>query len=504
MGILYINEAIVVNFAMIQTENRSHRAILKDLAREAMISRGLQPDFSPEALSELDRLLPEKPVSGQVRDQRSLLWCSIDNHESRDLDQLTVAEVLPDGLFRLLVAIADVDSWVRKGSAIDEHARQNTTSVYTSAEIFPMLPEKLSTDLSSLNYHKERLALVVDMAVSAEGELVKSDVYRSLVRSRAKLDYMTVGAWIEGDGPVPEEIQAVEGLAENIRLQDRLAILMKNRRHERGALDFETKESTAVFDGDMISEIREVQRNRAKDIIEEFMICSNESTAGFLMDKKFPSFRRIVRNPKRWDRICEIAAEKGTDLPSDPESVSLQTFMSEQKKIDPDNFQDLSLSIIKLLGPGEYVIGFPGETSPGHFGLAVRNYSHSTAPNRRFPDLITHRLLKAAISGGQLPYTPEELEDLALHCTQKEDDTKKVERQVSKSAAALVLEHHVGERYDAVVTGAADKGTWVRIRHPHIEGRLVEGSRGTDVGQKIKVELVATDIEMGYIDFKRV
>ncbi len=489
---------------MIQSDNRSHRAILRELARKAMISRGLQPDFTPQALAELDNLHPDTVLTGKVRDQRYMLWCSIDNHDSRDLDQLTVAEALPDGSSRLLVAIADVDALVSKGTVIDEHAMQNTTSVYTSAEIFPMLPERLSTDLTSLNYHCERMTLVVDMNISRDGELLKSEVYRSLVRSRAKLDYATVGAWIEGAELVPPEVARVQGLSENIRLQDRLAILMKKFRHGLGALDFETRESTPVFDGDMILELRETQRNRARDIIEEFMISANEATAAFLADKNFPTFRRIVKNPKRWSRIVEIAAEHDTKLPEEPDSKALQDFMAQQKAKDPENFADLSLSIIKLLGPGEYAIGFPGEPSEGHFGLAVKNYSHSTAPNRRYPDLITHRLLKNAMAGKEVPYAHEELESLALHCTQKEDDAKKVERQVSKSAAALVLEHHIGEQYDAIVTGAADKGTWVRIQHPHIEGRVIHGAEGIDVGHRIRVELIATDVENGYIDFKKV
>jgi exoribonuclease-2 len=489
---------------MIQTDNRSHRSILKELARIAMTSRGLLPDFSPEAIAELDLLKPDSLLTGKIRDQRYMCWCSIDNHDSRDLDQLTVAEALPDGFNRLLVAIADVDTLVRKGSAIDQHARQNTTSIYTTAEVFPMLPERLSTDLTSLNYHCERMALVVDMTISKEGEMIRSDVYRALVRSRAKLDYITVGAWIEGDEPVPLEISRVAGLADNIKLQDTIAVQMKKLRHSMGALDFESRESTPVFEGDMILELRETQRTRARDIIEEFMICTNEATATFLADKKFPTFRRIVKNPKRWTRICEIASESGVSLPIEPNSKALQEFMAAAKKNDPDNFPDLSLSIIKLLGPGEYAIGFPEETSEGHFGLAVRNYSHSTAPNRRYPDLITHRLLKSAIEAKEVPYTHDELESLALHCTQKEDDAKKVERQVSKSAAALVLEHHIGEEYDAIVTGAAEKGTWVRIQHPHIEGRIISGAEGLDVGLKIRVQLVATDIENGYIDFKKV
>lgn len=489
---------------MIQTDNRSHRSILRELAHRAMTERGLLPDFSPEAMAELENLHAAYPLAGTVRDLRNLLWCSIDNNDSRDLDQLSVAESLSDGSTRLLVAVADVDAWVRKASAIDDHARQNTTSVYTAAEVFPMLPEKLSTDITSLNFHCDRLALVVDMVISDSGELEKSDIYRSMVRSRAKLDYNSVGDWLEGTQPIPDEIDRVEGLAENLKLQDITAIRLKQYRMEQGALDFENQESLPVFDEDMISELRESLRNRARDIIEELMISTNEVAARFLSDRNFPSFRRVVKNPKRWSRICEIAAENEYDLPEEPNSKALQQFMALEKTRDPENFPDLSLSILKLLGPGEYSIGIPGETNLGHFGLAVRNYSHSTAPNRRYPDLITHRLLKAAIIRNDMPYSGDELEVLALHCTQKENDARKVERQISKSAAALVMQKRIGERFDAIVTGAAEKGTWVRTRNPHIEGRLVEGARGTDVGQHILVELVATNVESGYIDFRMI
>jgi exoribonuclease-2 len=495
---------IVVILSMIQMENRSHRAILRDLAHQAMIDKGLLPDFSPEVENELAQIHSFVIEREGVTDLRHLLWCSIDNNDSRDLDQLSVAEKLDNGSARLLVAIADVDQMVKKSSAIDDHAHQNTTSVYTAAEVFPMLPEKLSTDLTSLNLKSDRMALVVDMQIDDFGNLQKSDVYRAVVQSRAKLNYNSVGAWIEGDEPVPDEVSAVSGMAENLQLQDKIAQKMKDYRYGQGALDFDTTESLPVFDGDMISGLTDVQRNRARDLIEEFMIGANESTAGYLSGHNFPCFQRVVRVPKRWSRICELAAERGFKLNEEPDSKALQEFMQLEKAKNPDDFSDLSLSIIKLLGPGEYSVSFPGEKMTGHFGLAVRNYSHSTAPNRRYPDLTTHRLLKAAMAGNPLPYSREELEELAAHCTLKENDAKKVERQVSKSAAALVLEHRIGDRFDAIVTGAADKGTWVRIIHPHVEGRVVDGYKGLDVGQRIRVELVSTDVEMGYIDFRRV
>jgi VacB/RNase II family 3'-5' exoribonuclease len=489
---------------MIETEHRSHRAILRDLARKAMAGRGLLADFSPEVMAEVDRLATSGIFPQSDHDLRHMLWCSIDNNSSRDLDQLTVAHHLPDGSNRIMVAVADVDDLVPRGCAIDNHARQNTTSVYTTAEVFPMLPMKLSNDLTSLNFETDRMALVIDMAISPGGQLLRSQIYRALVRNRAKLDYGSVGDWIGGTDPVPDEIGRIPGLAGNIRLQDRVARELKQYRMYQGALDFETTEYLPVFDEDRISGLQEVQHNRARDIIEEFMIVANEVTAGFLTSRHFPCFRRIVRNPRRWNRIREIASERGTNLPEEPDSRSLQEFMAAAKSEDPDGFADLSLSILKLLGPGEYFAGIPGEELPGHFGLAVRNYSHSTAPNRRYPDLITHRLLKAALNEEAMPYTAEELEELALHCTRKENDAKKVERQIDKSAVALVLESHIGQQYDAIITGAADKGTWVRIRHPHVEGRLIEGGLGLDVGHKIRVELVSVDVEEGHIDFRKV
>jgi len=488
-----------------ENTSHQHRALLQRIARQAMIERGLLPDFSPRALEELARISGTMPETKEAtRDLQHLLWCSIDNDDSRDLDQLTVAESVPDGTVRVLVAIADVDALVGKGSAIDEHARQNTTSVYTAARIFPMLPEKLSTNLTSLNYGSQRQALVVEMIVGEDGALLRSDVYEALVRNRAKLAYDSVAAWLEGTGVLPPEISAVRGLDDNLRLQDRLAQRMKNLRHEHGALTLETVEAKIVFDDGSLKELQAERKNRAKDIIEDFMIAANGVTARFLSGKGFPSFRRIVRIPKRWDRIRELALDHGYTLPEEPDAKSLESFLDKARNADPMRFPDLSLSVIKLLGPGEYALEVPGSSPGGHFGLAVQDYSHSTAPNRRYPDLITQRLLKAAISGLQVPFENSELTELAMHCTEKEDAAKKVERQVKKSAAAMLLEQRIGEQFDAIVTGAADKGTWVRLTHPPIEGRLISGFEGTDVGHKIWVQLVHTDVERGYIDFRKV
>jgi len=490
---------------MTNTDDRQHRSILQRIAHRAMLEKGLIPNFPVRALAELDGIIgPATRTEESTRDLRNLLWCSIDNDDSLDLDQLTVAEAMPGGAAKVLVAIADVDAVVKKRSALDDHARQNTTSVYTVAETFPMLPEKLSTDLTSLNYESDRLAVVIEMVLAGDGSLQRSDIYRATVRNRAKLAYNSVAAWIEGNGPMPEGIGAVKGLDENLRLQDRVARQLKALRHLHGALDLETIEARPVFDGDEIKDLEADTRNRAKEIIEDFMIAVNGVTARYLASKKFTSLRRVVRKPKRWERIIELAAERGATLPREPDAKALEQFLVSAKAADPLLFPDLSLSVIKLLGSGEYVVQLPGGSVAGHFGLAVKDYAHSTAPNRRYPDLITQRLLKAAMAGRVQPYENDELAALAKHCTEEEDAAKKVERQVTKSAAAMLLESRIGEQFDAIVTGAADKGTWVRLVHPPIEGRLESGFEGMDVGQGLRVQLVRTNVERGYIDFTRV
>ena len=481
-----------------------HRAVLQRIAHRMMLEKGLAPDLPPQAVVELDGIhAPAAQSDDSVRDLRNLLWCSIDNDDSRDLDQLTVAEQLSDGVVRILVAIADVDAIVKKHSAIDQHATQNTTSVYTVAETFSMLPEKLSTDLTSLNYDCDRLAVVVEMDIDSDGRLKRSDIYRATVRNQAKLAYNSVASWLDGHGPIPPAISAAVGLDANIRLQDEVAQQLKAVRHAYGALDLETIQTRPVFVGDVLTDLEMDRRNRAKDLIADFMISANGVVARFLATHHFPSIRRVVTKPKRWDRIVELAAEWGTLLPTLPSSTALEDFLVKAQANDPLRFPDLSLSVIKLLGPGEYVAQAAGDQSGGHFGLAVGDYAHSTAPNRRYPDVITQRLLKAALQKGALPYDDNELKYLAAHCTEAEDAAKKVERAVRKSAAALLLESRIGQTFDAIVTGHAAKGTWVRIVHPPVEGRLVQGYEGVDVGRRLRVQLIHTDVEHGFIDFKR-
>jgi VacB/RNase II family 3'-5' exoribonuclease len=476
---------------------------LRRIARRAMIDRGLLPDFSPAALSELDADRAAAHGGNDVRDERSRLWASIDNDDSRDLDQLSVAEAGPGGTARILVAIADVDALVRRGGPIDEHAAANTTSVYTAAEIFPMLPEKLSTDLTSLGPDAERLAIVVGMAVSADGAVTASEIYRATVVNRAKLAYDSVAAWLDGTGPQPAPIAAVPGLAENLRLQDRVAQTLRELRHQRGALGLETREARAVFDGDLITDLRPDETNRAKQLIEDLMIAANGVTAKYLAGRGFPSLRRVLRSPERWNRIGLLAESFGEHLPDAPDARALEGFLARRRQADAARFADLSLAVVKLIGAGEYALQVPGQVGEGHFALAVSDYTHSTAPNRRFPDLVTQRLLKAALAGQPAPYSNAELAAIATHCTEQTDNAAKVERQVRKSAAALLLGNRVGERFDGIVTGASSKGTWVRIDHPAAEGRVVRGFEGLDVGDRVRVELVRTDVERGFIDFAR-
>jgi exoribonuclease-2 len=438
-----------------------------------------------------------------ARDLRERLWCSIDNDDSRDLDQLTVAEPMDGGAVRILVAVADVDAAVAQGSATDGHARHNTTSVYTAAAIFPMLPERLSTDLTSLGEGEDRVALVVEMAVNADGTVGAADLYRAVVKNRAKLAYNAVAAWLDATGPIPDRVATVPGMEAQLRLQDQVAQRLRDVRHHHGALSLETLQARPVFEGETLTDLEVESPNRARALIEDFMIAANGVTARYLAARGYPAVRRILRSPERWARIVELAAGRGASLPPEPDAAALDAFLAARRQADPLRFPDLSLAIVKLMGRGEYVVQLPGQTAPGHFGLAVPAYTHSTAPNRRFPDVIAQRLLKAALAGRPAPYATAELQELAQHCTEAEDRANKVERQVGKSAAALLLEPRIGQQFDAIVTGASQKGTWVRILRPPVEGKLVHGADGLDVGDQVQVKLIATDVERGYIDFAR-
>jgi VacB/RNase II family 3'-5' exoribonuclease len=469
-----------------------------------MLEQGLLPDYSAAVVAETNAISLPAAADPSFRDLRNLPWVSIDNDDSRDLDQLSVAVPVAGGTLKILVAIADVDAIVKKGSPIDGHAAVNTTSVYTAAEIFSMLPEKLSTDLTSLGESQERLAFVIEMVVGGDGVVTASDIYRAVVINHAKLAYNGVSAWLEGTAPDLARMSSLPVLGEQLRMQDRVAQSMKQLRHQHGALSLETLQARPVFDGDTLADMRAEKKNRASELIEEFMIAANGVTAKYLELKGFPSLRRVLRVPQRWDRIVELADGFGTRLPARPDIRALEDFLLKRRQTDPARFPDLSLSVIKLLGRGEYVLESPGQVAEGHFGLAVKDYTHSTAPNRRFPDLITQRMLKAALGGQMAPYSGGELGGLARHCTDKEDAAAKVERQVQKSAAALLLETSIGEQFDAIVTGASEKGTWVRITKPLAEGKVVRGYQGLDVGDRVRVKLIETNIERGFIDFARV
>jgi len=476
---------------------------LAELAVAAMRQRGLEPEFPAPVVRALDAIDgPSETDATGIVDLTGLPWCSIDNDDSRDLDQITVSEVLADGAVRIRVAIADVDALIAKDSVIDRHAQINTTSVYTSARIFPMLPERLSTDLTSLNPGQDRLALVTDMVFAADGALRRSHIHRARVRNQAQLAYDAVSDWLDGRGPLPEAADAVPGLHQQLRTQDAVAQQLRALRRDQGALEFHTLQPRAQFEGERVVAIREQPHNRARQLIEEFMVAANGVAARYLSGKRRASIRRVVKSPERWLRIAEVAGARGWQLPLKPDALALEQFLAAERQRDPLRFPDLSLIVVKLMGRGEYVVEHPGGAAIGHFGLAVRDYSHSTAPNRRYPDLITARLLKAALADARAPYGDTELEYLANRCTRQEDAANRLERQMRKSEAAMLLQPRIGECFDGVVTGQSHGNVWVRIFEPPAEGKLLPCGE-VAVGDKVRVRLVDTQIERGFIDFEQ-
>ena len=476
-------------------------------AHAAMIEHGFQPDFPQGADTELAAIQahPQLPAAPGAQDLRGLVWSSIDNDTSKDLDQIEWAEQLPDGRIRVLIGVADVDARVAGGTVLDKHARSETTSVYTGVKVFPMLPSELSEGITSLNENEDRVALVIEYAVDEAGIVTGGKAYRALVRNRAQLAYNAVGAWLEGTGPAPAKVAASADLAQQLKLQDTAAHRMLDSRFQHGALDLETIETRPVMLAGEAVEIARQQKNRATSLIEEFMVAANGVIAKTFEEAAVASIRRIVRTPKRWERIVEVAKGLGTTLPAQPDSKALNDFLQAQKQKDPDHFPDLSLAVIKLMGPGEYVLVKPNEISPGHFGLAVQDYTHSTAPNRRFPDMVTQRLLKAWLAHGPQPYSEGDLNAIAQRCTLMEDGARKVEREMQKRIAAVVLRPRIGQSFHAIVTGVNNYGTFVRTLDPHVEGMLVNagkpGAKGLDVGDRVTVKLISTDPERGFIDF---
>ena len=476
---------------------------LQATAKQIMQENGFQPDFPPQVSQQLTSLKEQAkiPSDGKIRDLRNLLWSSIDNDTSRDLDQIEVAEPATNGDVKVMIGIADVDAYVTKQTAIDQHAARETTTVYTGVRNFPMLPEELSTGVTSLLEGQDRACIVTEFVVDAEGNVKSSDVYPAIVRNKAQLQYNSVGAWLEGTAAAPPKVAASSELQEQLKLHDSVAQKLKNQRFQHGALNLQSDEVHPLVLNNQVVDVVKQQKNRATELIEDFMVAANGVVARLL--ENVDSIRRIVRTPKRWDRIVALAASKGEKLPAQPDSKALNDLLLRRKAADPDHFADLSLTVIKLIGPGEYVLERAGETSQGHFGLAVQDYTHSTAPNRRFADIVTQRLTKAVLAGKANPYSTDELTSIASNCTLKEDAARKVEREMSKRLAAVAMQSRIGEVFDAIVTGKTDHGTFVRVAQPHIEGLLAQGDHGLDVGDKLRARLIRTDVHKGYIDFAR-
>jgi VacB/RNase II family 3'-5' exoribonuclease len=485
-----------------QDANSNHLD-LQATAKEIMIEHGFEPDFPAEATAQLAQLKQQAQAAAdaKVRDLRNLLWSSIDNDTSRDLDQIEVVEQLANGDVKIMVGIADVDAFVFKQTPIDQHAALETTTVYTGVCNFPMLPEALSTGVTSLLENQDRMSVVIEFVVDAAGNTQAPDLYRALVRNRAQLQYNSVGAWLEGNAAAPAKVAASADLQAQLKLQDEVAQRLKNHRYQQGALNLQTDETHPLVVNNQVVDIEKQQKNRATDLIEDFMVAANGVVARFL--ESVSSLRRIVRTPKRWDRIVQLAATKNEKLPAEPDSKALNDFLLRRKTADPDHFADLSLAVIKLIGPGEYVLERPGDVISGHFGLAVQDYTHSTAPNRRFADVVTQRLIKAKLASESNPYSDGELSAIATNCTQKGDAARKVEREMSKRLAAVAMQKRIGEVFDAIVTGVTEHGTFVRVLQPHLEGLLAQGQQGLDVGDKLRAKLIRTDPRKGYIDFAR-
>jgi exoribonuclease-2 len=479
---------------------------LQAIARQVMLAQGFEPDFPPatqQQLADIGAHPPQLTPSDKVRDLRGLLWSSIDNDTSKDLDQIEVAERLPNGDVKVMIGIADVDAFIAKDSPIDQHAAKETTTVYAGICNFSMLPEELSTGASSLLENVDRPSVVIEFVVNinASGSISSSDVYRAIVRNNARLTYGAVGAWLEGTAPPPPKVAASSELQGQLKLQDEVAQALKKLRYDHGALNIDTSEVHPVVLNQQVVDVVKQEKNRATELIEDFMITANGVVARLL--ERVSSLRRIVKTPEHWDGIVRLAAAQGETLPAQADSKALNDFLLKRKAADPDHFADLSLAVIKLIGPGEYVLERPGDPEQGHFGLAVQDYTHSTAPNRRFADMVTQRLIKALLDGKPGPYSDDELAGIATNCTQKGDAARKVEREMSKRLAAVAMSHRVGETFDAIVTGVTPKGTFVRVLQPHIEGLLAQGTQGLHVGDKIRAKLTRTDVQRGFIDFVR-
>jgi len=484
-------------------QNRVKKVDLDERARNAMIENGFEARFPRGVVDEIRLLSLDAidPTTSHITDLRNLLWSSIDNRTSRDLDQVEYVEEMPNGDIRVLIGIADVDSLVGKDSTIDRHAARNTVTVYTESEIFPMLPEEISTDFTSLNPGRDRLAVVVELMVTKDGDVPGNKVFRALIHNHAKLNYEEIGDWLDQNEKAPDELVEIPDLQDQVRLQHEAARRLQKFRKEKGALQFESIESSAVVVDGEVRDLEYIRPNSARKLIENFMIAANVETAEFLELNGRSSIRRVVKTPERWAGIRKIAAEYGSDLPELPHARSLAEFLDARRAEDADHFPDLSLAIVKLIGSGEYVVKKANVVAVSHFGLAIRDYAHSTAPNRRYPDLVVQRLVKAVLANEPPPYSDDELENIAERCNQMERAARKVERKMRKIVAASVMQRRVGETFDAIVTGASDKGTYARILKPPVDGRIVRGERAVDVGDKIRVRLLSANPYNGFIDF---
>ncbi|HIJ06065.1 MAG: Exoribonuclease II [Methanomicrobiales archaeon 53_19] len=479
---------------------------LRKLADEAMERYGFSPKFPKNVLSEVERLndeiIPEERRS--ARDLRSILWISIDNHDTMDIDQIQFCERGPDDEILVKIAIADVDHLVGKGSATDRHAAKHGTSIYTGVVTYPMLPVRLSEDITSLHPKKDKLAVVIEYAVLSDGSIRHGEIYPAIVRNKAKLVYEVVGEWLENQGVFPYEDLDIPALPEQLLLQHEAAQKMKAERAKQGFLDLETIEASPVMVEGSVTGLVIQQESPAHSLIEEFMISANRTLVARLNERSYPMIQRIVRTPRNWQGIVEEAASYHYRLPADPDVQALASFLIAMKKKDPESFPDLSLTIVKLMGPGEYVAIAPDEDSVGHFALAVTDYTHGTAPNRRYVDIIIQRLIKASLKTQPAPYDIDELTMLAQHLSASEKAAKKVERFMRKAAGAVLLRDRVGETFRGLVTGASEKGTYARIIDPPVEGRVVKNEDGLKVGQRVQVRLLNTDPEKGFIDFERI
>jgi VacB/RNase II family 3'-5' exoribonuclease len=474
-------------------------------ASAEMIREGFHPQY-PDGTDE--QVAAIRAAAGSISpdgrpDLRGLLWSSIDNDTSRDLDQIEVAERV-DGGIRVRVGIADVSASVLRDTPIDKHAADQTVTVYTAVRNFSMLPTELSTDMTSLNENEDRAADVVEYVVDAQGAVSQTSIYRAIVRNAAQLAYSHVGPWLEGTAGPDAKVAASAYLQAQLKLQDEAAVALRGQRVRNGALEFNRTEADPVVVDGKVQEIKSVEHNRAADLIEEFMIAANESMARTLRAAKRSCIRRIVRSPERWARIVELVGQHGTVLPAEPDSGALNSFLQAQRAADAVHYPDLALAVIKLMGPGEYVLAAGNEANPpGHFGLAALDYAHSTAPNRRFPDLVTQRVVKAMLANQPPPYSDDELTAIALHCNDREKAARKVERAMEKRIAAVALAGSIGKTFHGVITGASEKGVYVRVFNPPVEGRVMRGEQGLDVGDMVDVTLLHTDPQHAFIDFGR-